>query len=144
MVPKTRRAFLDIRSSVSFRPGNLGAILQKVTGRVVDATTKGTEIVLNRAKENCPVRTGALQASGKMVVTLEGLTVRGQVIFDEDYAMFVEAGTGVRGAASAGAISGVSYSSTWPGMPAQPYCRPSPLRISGEIFLQCFRGQGLI
>jgi HK97 gp10 family phage protein len=76
--------------------------------------------VLDIAQGLVPVRTGQLKDSGH--VETNGPTAA--VVFDSPHAAFVEFGTGIRGAASPGA-GDVEYSSTWPGMAAQPYLRPA-------------------
>lgn len=115
---------MNIRATSSFRPGNLAAVQEAITARVLRATTKTTQAVLDDALEKVPVDIGDLQSSGHMVVTLEGQTVHGSVIFDADHAAYVEFGTGIRGAASPGA-GPYPYKADWPGMPAQPYARPA-------------------
>ena len=132
---------MNIRASSNFRPGNVAAVQERVTARVVTAVTRGTESVLNTALANVAVDTGELQSSGHMTITLEGQRVNGLVIFDADHAAYVEFGTGIRGAASPGAGKGIAYSATWRGMPAQPYIRPALDSNRGEI-VGAFRDQG--
>lgn len=99
-----------------------------VTAKVVEGIRNGiqewTGNVLDTARQLVPVDTGELKESGRVTVAETGKTVAAAVSFDADHAMFVEFGTGVRGAASAGAGDG-PYSTTWKGMPAQPYLRPA-------------------
>lgn len=83
-----------------------------------------TQLIEDRAKEMCPVDTGALQASIRSEIRETGATIVGEVAPHTDYAAFVEYGTGQRGAASPGAGEG-PYSATWPGMAAQPFMRPA-------------------
>jgi HK97 gp10 family phage protein len=124
---------MNIFASASFRPGDVARIQEQVTARNIRATTNATQRVLDSALEKCPISTeetrpggphGELQQSGHMTVTVEGQVVRGSVIFDAPHAGYVEFGTGIRGAASAGA-GPYPYNPTWPGMPAQPYVRPA-------------------
>ncbi len=132
---------MNIRATADFKPGNIAAIQEQITVRVVRATTKSTQRVLNTALELVPVDTGELQASGSMTVTLQGQQVIGTVQFDADHAAYVELGTGIRGAASPGAMPGITYSPTWPGMPAQPYLRPA-LDQSKQATSGDFRDEG--
>lgn len=81
-------------------------------------------MIEERAKELCPVDTGALRDSISTAVEDLEKTIRGTVGPHMPYAGYVEFGTGIAGAASAGAGEG-PYSPTWPGMPAQPYMRPA-------------------
>lgn len=131
---------MNIRSSATFQPGNIAAIQERITARVLSATTKGTQRILNTALELVPVDTGELQTSGHLVVTLEGQLVRGSVIFDAGHAAFVEYGTGIRGASSAGA-GPWDYNPEWPGMPAQPYLRPA-LDQNTSAIMGDFRDEG--
>ena len=132
---------MNIRATSNFRPGNVAAIQEGITRRVITAVTRGSELVLNSALGAVPVDTGELQSSGHMTVTLEGQIVTGRIIFDADHAAYVEFGTGIRGAASPGAGKGIAYSSTWRGMPAQPYIRPALDSNRREIVGE-FREQG--
>jgi HK97 gp10 family phage protein len=132
---------MNIRATSSFRPGNVAAVMDRITARAIAATSKATQRVLDTALEIVPVDTGELQSSGKLTITLTGQYVKGTVSFDADHAAFVEFGTGIRGAASAGAMSGISYSSTWPGIPSQPYLRPA-LYQNQQATLGDFRDEG--
>lgn len=131
---------MNIRATSTFVPGQVAAIQEQITVRVVRATTKGTQRVLNTAQELVPVDTGDLQSSGKMSVTIAGQEVIGTVEFDSDHAAFVEYGTGIRGAASPGR-GPWTYKPDWPGMPAQPYARPA-LEQNRVAILGDFRDEG--
>jgi HK97 gp10 family phage protein len=96
----------------------------KITQAVTHAITEWAERVLATAQVLVPVDTGALRESGHVEVSESGKTVYAAVVFDSPHSVFVEFGTGIRGAASPGAGPG-PYSPTWPGMPAQPYLRPA-------------------
>jgi hypothetical protein len=72
-----------------------------------------------------------------VVVRETGSTVVADVIFDSGHAAYVEYGTGIRGAESAGA-GPYPYSPTWAGMPAQPYLRPA-LDIAKDEVRQAFK-----
>lgn len=132
---------MNIRASSTFRPGAISAIQARITPRVVAAVTKATSAVLASALEKVPVDTGELQSSGHMLVTLEGDQVVGRVIFDAPHAAFVEFGTGIRGSASPGRGTGIAYSATWSGMPAQPYVRPA-IDENQDTIVGCFRDEG--
>ncbi len=82
-------------------------------------------MVLQEAQAIVPVDTGELRDSGSVVMEESDKRVTGHVVFSANHAGFVEWGTGIRGSESAGANPAYSYSSTWPGMVARPYLRPS-------------------
>lgn len=131
---------MNIRSTAHFRPGNIAAVLEQVTTRNIAATTKATEVVMDQAKENCPVRTGRMQGEIYMQVTVEGLVVTGSVIAPTEYAGYVEFGTGIRGAASE--WSGpYGYSESWPGMPAQAPLRRAIDETNGQV-IDAYRQEG--
>lgn len=119
--------------------GNLG---QFIAGRVTPAVRAGvaafTQAIYDESQSLVRVRTGELKASGKQVITETEKRVTGHVVYDAPHAGYVEFGTGIRGAESAGA-GPYSYSATWPGMPAQPYLRPA-LDIARETGFALFKG----
>jgi HK97 gp10 family phage protein len=92
-------------------------------GTVLALVTWATA-VFNSSQELVPVDTGELKESGHVVVTQTGKTVSAAVVYDSEHSVFLEYGTGIRGAASAGAGDG-PYNPNWPGQPAQPYLRPA-------------------
>jgi HK97 gp10 family phage protein len=87
---------------------------------VTSAITQWAERVLQTAQAIVPVDTGELRDSGRVVVQDKYAAVE----FTSDHAVYVEYGTGRRGAASPGAGPG-PYNPNWPGMKAQPYLRPA-------------------
>lgn len=99
-------------------------LVAKITEAVTLGITNWADRVLATAQAIVPVRSGELRDSGHVEVTEAGKTVYAAVVFDSPHSIFVEFGTGQRGAASPGA-GDVPYSPTWPGMPAQPYLRPA-------------------
>ena len=115
-----------IRATAIFRPrSDIGRFVEtNVTPAVRKSVEEVCQMVEKRAKALCPVDTGALQASISTEIEELAKTIRGSVAPDTDYAAYVEFGTGIAGAASAGAGEG-PYSPTWPGMVAQPYMRPA-------------------
>ena len=104
--------------------GNAAAIVARVAAGATQGCQNWAAAVLADAQAVVPVRTGALRDSGHTETTEEAGGVAVQVVFDADYAIYVEFGTGRRGAASAGAGPG-PYDPNWPGMAAQPYLRPA-------------------
>jgi len=98
---------------------------------------QGAEAVLETAESIVPVDTGELRDSGHVEMLETGAKPSAAVVFDSDHAAYVEYGTGIRGAASAGAGEG-PYSSTWPGFAAEPYLRPS-LDIERPHIVEIFR-----
>lgn len=80
--------------------------------------------MLQEAQAIVPVDTGELRDSGAVVMEESDKRVVGHVVFSAGHAGFVEWGTGIRGSESPGAGPWI-YSSTWPGMAARPFLRPS-------------------
>ena len=116
---------MKLTSHAVYQPRDGGRfIIAKVTEGIRNGVIKWAGTVLDTAQAMVPVDTGDLKASGHVTVADTGKTIAAAVSFDMPYAMYVEFGTGVRGAASAGAGDG-PYSTSWVGMPAQPYLRPA-------------------
>ncbi len=130
---------MGLSARAQFTPrGDLGRFVEAyITPGVVASVTAACKLIEDEAKRLCPVDTGALQASIETNVDDSGKTVVGTVGTDVDYAAYVEFGTGIRGAASAGAGEG-PYSSTWAGMVAQPFMRPAVDNNRGAV-LDLFR-----
>ena len=101
-------------------PGARELIQTLVDEAALQGITSWANSVLETAQEIVPVRSGELRDSGHIEVTQGGHTPAVMVEFDSDHAVYVEFGTGERGAASAGAGPG-PYNPNWPGMAAQPY-----------------------
>lgn len=117
---------MNITARAIFRPrGDLGQFISsKVTPGVRVGVELAANLVLNEALRIVPVDTGELRDSGHVTVEDTPKSVVGKVIFDANHAAYVEYGTGIAGAASAGA-GPFPYDPNWPGMPAQPYLRPA-------------------
>jgi HK97 gp10 family phage protein len=116
---------MNLTSFSRYQPRDDGRFVQAVIDEaVMQAVTDWATAVFNSSQELVPVDTGELKDSGHVVVTKTGKTVSAAVVYDSDHSVFVEFGTGIRGAASAGAGDG-PYNPNWPGMPAQPYLRPA-------------------
>lgn len=115
-----------IRATATFRPrGDLGRYVETHIGPATRAAvSESCQLLESRMKELCPVDTGRLQSSITTEIQELPRTIRGEVGPHTDYAAYVEFGTGIAGAGSPGAGKG-PYSSSWPGMPAQPYVRPA-------------------
>ncbi len=122
-----------LRAAVVWRPRNdLGQfVANRITPAAVEGVTAWANLVLHRAQELVPVRTGELRDSGRVDVVVDGKKAVGRVVFDAGHAGYVEYGTGLRGSSSSGA-GPYAYSSTWPGMPAQPYLRPASDEMKAE------------
>ncbi len=111
-----------------------------VTPGVIAAVEASDQLVLQESQMLVPVDTGELKASGSVLpVESTGKTVSGGVVYTAGHAGYVEYGTGIRGASSPGA-GPYPYSSTWAGMPAQPYLRPA-LDTAREAIRGLFRSQ---
>ena len=89
---------------------------------------KATQLVHGQAKELAPVDTGQLAGSIHMQVKDTGKELQGRVYTNNEYAMYVEFGTGATGNGSYPyEIDGLSleYRQDWVGMKAQPYMYPA-------------------
>lgn len=132
---------MNFKATSTFKPVDVSRAMQKIVPAMVAAVTEACGAVANEAEAIVPVDTGELRASiGVGPVALEGNAVTGTVEATAPYAAYVEYGTGIRGAASAGAGPG-PYSGSWPGMPAQPYLRPS-LDTARPDIIEAFARRG--
>jgi HK97 gp10 family phage protein len=126
-----------VSAKVTITVGDVPGLIAKVSMGTYNGVSDGAQIVETAAKENAPVRTGELrdsidttvtrgiqnvQGGGPLNASLFGVTAT--VAPHTDYDVYVEFGTGRRGAASPGAGEG-PYDPNWPGMAAQPYLRPA-------------------
>ncbi len=124
---------MDFRARSDFTPVDISRIMARIVPRLVSAVTESCAIVSSEAQALAPVDTGALRESIHTgTVELVGTVVSGSVVASAPYAGYVEYGTGVRGASSAGAGVG-PYNPSWPGQPAQPYLRPALDNSQGKI-----------
>lgn len=103
-----------------------------ITPAVRASVEAATRMVQTTAKALCPVDTGELQASITTDIEETGKTIIGRVGPHTHYAAFVEFGTGIAGAGSAGAGEG-PYNLAWPGQVAQPYMRPAIDEARGPV-----------
>ena len=110
-----------------------------ITPAVRASVVASAKLMEDSAKAKCPVDTGELRESITTEIDESGKTIIGRVGPHTHYAAFVEFGTGIAGAGSSGAGEG-PYNMSWPGMPAQPYMRPS-VDENREPVMQIFRGQ---
>ena len=81
-------------------------------------------MVLVEAQAIVPVDTGELRDSGHVEMQDTDASIVADVIFDAPHSAFVEFGTGILGASSAGA-GPFAYDPSWPGMTARPYLLPA-------------------
>lgn len=116
---------MHLTSFAKWQPRDGGRFIE---AKIEEAVKAGVVAWANRVFETSqalvPVDTGELKASGHVEVQQVGKQVFASVTYDAEHSVYVEYGTGQRGAASAGAGDG-PYSETWPGMPAQPFVRPA-------------------
>ncbi len=103
---------------------------------------KATIFVQGQAKNLAPVDTGQLRSSIHTEVKKNGKEIIGRVYTNNDHAVYVEFGTGQRGAGSnIDRPFPVTYRPDWVGMIAQPYLYPA---IKGsEKYINYLLGQGL-
>lgn len=114
-------------------PDRTAEILSRIRSAVYNSVATACEIVAEEAKAIVPVRTGTLRdsISARPPAEENGVVV-GAVEATAPYAMYVEYGTGRRGAESPGRGEG-PYSMGWAGMAAQPYLRPAIDSSKSEI-----------
>ncbi len=116
---------MNLTSFSRYQPRDGGRFVQAtIDEAVLQAVTDWANLVFQTSQELVPVDTGELKASGRFEVAVTGKSFTAAIVYDSDHAVYVEFGTGIRGAASAGAGDG-PYNPNWPGMPAQPYLRPA-------------------
>lgn len=93
---------------------------------ITNIVKKATVFVQGQAKTLAPVDTGQLRSSIHTEVKKDGKTVIGRVYTNNDHAVYVEFGTGQRGASSQiDRPINVTYKQDWAGMIAQPYLYPA-------------------
>ena len=132
---------MNLRANTTFQAGDFARLEAALVPRITAAVDAATAHVLQIAEQRVPVDTGELASSGGTESEWKGRAVTGEVSFTADHAAFCEFGTGIRGSESPGAGEGITYSPTWPGMPAQPFLRPAIDSSKAEI-LQAFNDQG--
>jgi HK97 gp10 family phage protein len=117
---------MRLQATATWKPrSDLGRYVEThVTPAVRASVLASVRVIEQAAKAIVPVDTGALRESITSDVDDSGRTIVGRVGPHTHYAAYVEFGTGIAGAASAGHGAG-PYSPTWAGMPAQPYMRPA-------------------
>lgn len=118
---------MSLRATAVFKPrGDLGRFVEaSITPGVREGAEEWIQAVFDRSQALVAVDTGELKVSGEIIPTREtGKTIVCGMQYTAGHAAYVEYGTGIRGSSSAGA-GDVSYSSSWPGMPAQPFVRPA-------------------
>lgn len=116
------------------------ATLSGLGGDIKNSSRKGLERGAKKIQKNAkmlaPVDTGHLRNSikTKSEITQDGASA--QVFTNNEYAPYVEFGTGERGRESdIDRPEGVSYKADWKGQTAQPYMTPAYLHAkdSGEV-----------
>lgn len=120
-------ADVSLKAKVAYTPRGAGGqfITARLTPGVIASVRAAQGLIVQEAQNLAPVRTGALRDSIAASEPEEtGKTVVGAVGASAPYAGYLEYGTGVRGAASAGA-GPYPYSASWPGMEARPFLRPA-------------------
>ena len=108
------------------------ATIRQIVAALLGAADIAGYTVLAEAQMIVPVDTGEMEESGEVTVKDTGTQVVATVAFTADHSIYVELGTGIRGAASPGA-GPYPYNPNWPGMPAQPSLRPALDTSGGEI-----------
>lgn len=110
---------------LAVRFAGMGRDVEAALGREIEQTAREA---MDDARENAPVGTGP-RREARLVDSFsweaKGLTAEMKVT--NPHAAYVEFGTGIRGAQSAG-VAGIEYDGDWPGMAAQPYMYPAAQR----------------
>ena len=114
--------------------------LENAMDRVLPAAAKGirsgSEDIVDTAQDLVPVKSGELLGS---IVSIEpeikDTSVRGGVEATADYALYVELGTGIRGADSElpAGMPEATYTPDWPGQKAQPFLYPAYKANQGKV-----------
>lgn len=119
--------FSMLKATVTFTPRDSSQFIrEKIVPGVIAGVAAAQGLIVDEAQAIAPVRSGDFRESIHALDPVDdGKCVRGEVISDVPHAVFVETGTGIRGAASPGALPGATYSTTWPGMESQPTFRPA-------------------
>jgi hypothetical protein len=123
---------MGLRASATFRPSNTASFVSRIASGAADGVLNAVNAGQAISQSIVPVRTGELRDDISVKSGLEDTSAWAAWGPDSVlYRYYVEFGTGKRGAASAGAGPG-PYSSTWPGMVAQPYQRPAMDEMRGQ------------
>lgn len=117
----------NLHARVQFTPrASSGQFVSRVAAGAANGVNNSLRILFDRSQELVPVDTGELKSSGAIVEAADkGGMATGSVVYRAGHSSYVEYGTGIRGASSAGASDRVTYSPTWPGMASQAYLRPA-------------------
>ena len=117
----------SLHARVQFTPrASSGQFVSRVAAGAANGVNASLKLIYDRSQELVAVDRGELKGSGAIVEAADkGGMATGSVVYNAGHAGYVEFGTGIRGSSSGGASGKVSYSPTWPGMPAQPYLRPA-------------------
>jgi len=127
-----------LHARVQFTPrASSGQFVSRVAAGGVNGVNSSLRMLFDLSQSRVAVKTGELKGSGAIIeATDKGGMATGSVVYTAGHAGYVEFGTGIRGSSSSGASSKVSYSPTWPGMPAQSYLRSSADELRQAIKAQ--------
>ena len=106
----------------------LGATLAEVLPAAAVGVGKAAKLVAKDARKLVPVDTGDLRKRTRArTPKIDGDTVEAKVVANTEYALYVEMGTGIRGADSdlPAGMPKPTYTPDWPGQRAQPYMYPA-------------------
>lgn len=114
-----------IYSTARFVPGDVRGVVVRISSKLQIAAEHAQAIVKQEAEAIVPIDTGELILSIVAdPITDDGERVVATVSAPAPHSAFVEFGTGMRGASSAGA-GPYDYDLDWPGMVAIPFMRPA-------------------
>ena len=107
---------------------NLARKLEALGGNTKQTITKSMDdvatFVRDDARIRCPVDTRELRQSINKEVKVDGDHILGNIGTSQDYAIYVEMGTGQKGEAT-NTYPGIEFRQDWVGQPAQPYMYPA-------------------
>ncbi len=111
-------------ASVIVDTSGLTRIAGQIDKRAADVIAKNANDIMGEAVIRVPVDTGNLKNTIYTEISNGGATA--QIGASAEYAVYVEFGTGQRGAASPiNRPEGIEYSPGWMGMTAKPYLIPA-------------------
>jgi len=106
----------------------LGTTLAEVLPATAVGVGKAAKLVAKDARKLVPVDTGDLRKRIRArSPKIDGDTVEAKVVANTEYALYVEYGTGIRGAESElpAGMPPVTYLTDWNGQRAQPFMYPA-------------------
>lgn len=113
-----------LSASATYRPRTTSGqfIAAKITPGVLASVRAAGQLVFDESQTLVHVRSGALKATGSVVIVQTDKTATARIVYAAAHAGYAEFGTGQRGAASP-EKGPYPYDENWPGMVPIPYLR---------------------